>query len=237
MPFRGFPEEAMSFYRQLKKNNKREWFQPRKSIFEEKVRAPMCEFVDAINAELSKWAPAFVTESRCAIYRIYRDTRFSSDKTPYKTQTGASFYHRALEKHGGAGYYVAISHEGTDVGGGVYMPGPEQLLAIRTLLSERYEEFLAVTTGKKLEALVGKLHGEELSRVPKGFASDHPAADLLRKKQWYFYVTLDAGLAMTPKLVPEVMKRFKAMQPMIEFLNGPLLAQRKKVAARAMAFA
>jgi uncharacterized protein (DUF2461 family) len=117
------------------------------------------------------------------------------------------------------------------------MPGPEQLLAIRNLLAERHGEFLKMTTGKKIEPLVGKLQGEELSRVPKGFAADHPAASLLRKKQWYFYVTLETGLASTSKLAPEVIRRFKAMQPMIEFLNEPLVAQRKKAAAHARTLA
>jgi uncharacterized protein (TIGR02453 family) len=225
--FAGFPAEALAFFRGLEKRNTREWFQPRKSVYEEMVRAPMTALVEEVNRELVRaGAPEYVTGPAKAIYRIYRDTRFSADKTPYKTHIAAVFPRRGLEKHAGAGLYFSVSHKEIEVAGGVYMPGPEQLLAIRTYLAEKHEEFRRVIANKTLRALMGELYGASLSRVPKGFPADHPAADLIKRKQWLFYVLLDPGLAATPELVQEIAKRFRVMIPFVELLNAPLVARR-----------
>src|SRR5258708_40039954 len=104
--FSRFPPEALTFLRSLKRNNKREWFQPRKHIYDEKVRGPMMELVETLNAGLHRFAPQHMNDPAKAIYRIYRDTRFSNDKTPYKTHIAAIFPRRGHQKHGSAGYYV-----------------------------------------------------------------------------------------------------------------------------------
>lgn len=221
----------MQFFRELDKNNNREWFQARKEVYERAVKAPTTALVDALNAELLQIAPDYVTEPQKAIYRIYRDTRFTPDKTPYKTHTAASFIRRGLEKHAGAGFYVGVSHKEVEVAGGVYMPGPEQLLAIRGHLAEHHEELRRILRGRKAAEALGELQGTRLTRVPKGWPADHPSADLLRGKQWYFYVTLDPAIATTPQLMTEFVKRFQLMAPVIEFFNVPLVARRRKAAA------
>jgi uncharacterized protein (TIGR02453 family) len=218
--FRGFPPEALTFLRGLTRNNRREWFQPRKHIYEAKVKAPMIELVDALNAELHKFSPGHVNDPKKAIYRIYRDTRFSADKTPYKTHIAAVFPRRGHEKHASAGFYCGVSLEGIEVAGGIYMPGPQELLAIRTWLADRHAEFLRAAAGPR--GLMGALQGESLQRVPKGFDAAHPAADLLKMKQWLYYTTLDAGLITSPRLFSEIAKRFRVMRPVVEMLNGPL---------------
>lgn len=220
--FSGFPPEGMQFLGALARHNRREWFQPRKRIYEEQVKAPMAELVAALNSEMMRFAPDHVNEPAKAIYRIYRDTRFSKDKTPYKTHIAAIFPRRGMEKHGSAGLYFSVSSKEIEVAGGVYMPGPETLLAIRTHMAEHHEEFRRIIRAKRLRALMGEMHGEQLSRVPKGFSREHPAADLLRHKQWLLYVMLDMKLASTPKLLSEVGRRFEAMMPFLEFLNRPL---------------
>ena len=232
--FPGFPAEAMTFFRGLKRNNRREWFQPRKQIFDEKVKAPMYALVDAVNAHMMEFAPAYVNEPAKAVYRIYRDTRFSPDKTPYKTHIAAVFPRRGLEKHGSAGLYFSVSPEEVELACGVYMPGPEQLRAIRLHLVEHHEEFRRILKARGLRALAGELRGEQLSRVPKGFRCDHPSADLIRYKQWLLWVTLDPAIALTPRLLPEIVKRFRAMMPFVEFLDTPLVAARRKAAAGAL---
>ncbi|MGH9666381.1 MAG: DUF2461 domain-containing protein, partial [Bryobacteraceae bacterium] len=186
--FPGFPPEAMTFFRGLRRNNRREWFQPRKEMYDRHIKAPMTELVQTVNGELANWAPRYVTDPRKAIYRIYRDTRFSSDKTPYKDHTAAIFTLRGLEKHAGAGFYFSVSDKEVEVAGGVYMPGPEELLAIRTHLAGRHQEFRGIVADRALRRLMGDLRGERLSRAPKGFLPDHPAADLVRYKQWLYYV-------------------------------------------------
>jgi uncharacterized protein (TIGR02453 family) len=225
--FAGFPPEAMTFFRGLKRNNDRDWFQSRKHIFEEKVKAPMTELVAALNVEMKRFAPEYVTDPPKAIYRIYRDTRFSHDKKPYKTNIAALFTRRGMEKHASAGLYFSVSPEEIEVAGGVYMPSTDQLRAIRGHLAEHHEEFRRIARTKRLRALMGELWGSRLARAPKGFPANHPAADLLRYKQWLVYVLLDPLLATTPKLLPEVVKRFQSMIPFVEFLNAPLNVRKR----------
>jgi uncharacterized protein (TIGR02453 family) len=232
--FPGFPAEAMTFFRALKKNNRREWFQPRKHFYEERVKAPMLELVAAVNAEMRKSAPAFVREPERAVYRIYRDTRFSRDKTPYKTYIAAVFTRRGYEKHAGAGYYFSVSPHEIEVAGGVYMPGTEELRAIRLHLLEHHEEFARILRARRLRTLMGELKGEQLSRVPKGFPGAHPAAGLVRYRQWLLWTMLDPPLATTPRLFREIVARFRAMAPFIDFLNAPLGQARRKIDPRAL---
>lgn len=230
--FPGFPPEAVQFFRGLTRHNNRDWFQPRKAIFEEKVKQPMRELVGAVNRAMTTFAPEFATDPDRAIYRIYRDTRFSKDKTPYKDHIAASFHRRAAWIHGDTGYYFAVSHKEVAIGGGVYMPSPESLLAIRTRLAEKHEEFRRILRPRRLRNLLGELQGEQLSRVPKGFAADHPAADLLRFKQFLLYVELPPDLATTPALYGEIVKRFRAMTPFLNFLTAPLAKPKRHIDAR-----
>lgn len=232
--FAGFPPEMPTFFDGLRRNNNRDWFQERKDVFEQKVKVPMTALVDALNAELAKSAPAYVTEPKGAIFRIYRDTRFSKDKTPYKDHIGASFAPSTLGgKNSCSGLYAGVCDEKIEVAGGVYMPEAKQLLAIRTMLAEEYAEFARLAGAKVLRSLMGEVRGAQLTRVPKGFPPDHPAESLLRRKQWYFHAELEPGLALTPKLVPEVTKRFLAIVPVLDFLNRPLIAAAKKHARAA----
>lgn len=230
--FPGFPPEAPQFFRGLARHNDREWFLPRKAIFEEQVKQPMRDLVEALNAELRKFAPSYVTDPDKAIYRIYRDTRFSKDKTPYKSHIAASFHRRSGDSHGGAGYYIAMSHKETAIGGGLYMPQPDALLAIRNHIAEHHRELRKILKARAVKELLGKMQGEQLARVPKGFAADHPAADLLKFKRFILYVELAPELATSPALFGEIVKRFRAMEPFLEFLTAPLAAKRKGIEAK-----
>jgi uncharacterized protein (TIGR02453 family) len=224
--FAGFPPEAMTFFRGLKKHNTREWFQPRKEVYDEKVKAPMLELVTALMQRLADFAPDYVADPNKAIYRIYRDTRFSKNKTPYKTHIAAIFKPRDLEKHSGAGLYFSVAPEEIDVGGGVYMPSPEHLRAIRGYMAEHHEEFRRIVAARNVRRLLGEMTGESLTRTPKGFPADHPADDLLRRKQYLLFASLDASLSTTPKLFGEILSRFEAAAPVLEFLNRPLSPKR-----------
>ena len=218
--FSGFPPEGLKFMRGLAKNNDREWFQPRKETFESKVKTPMAELVEAINGELMKFAPEYVNDPKKAMYRIYRDTRFSSDKTPYKTHIAAIFPKRGLEKHISGSFYFHVATKSVGVGAGVYMPGPEQLLAIRTWLTDHHEEFRKAT--KVAAKLWGPMLDNATARSPKGFDPNHAAADLVSQKAWLFWQEIDIELATTPKLLPELCKRFRAAAPVLQMLNAPL---------------
>jgi uncharacterized protein (TIGR02453 family) len=230
--FPGFPEEALAFLRSLERNNRREWFQPRKPVFDEKVKRPMLELVAALNADMARFAPMHVTEPESALYRIYRDTRFSKDKKPYKNHIAAYFPRRGMDRHTASGYYMAISHKEVAVGGGLYMPTPEVLRQVRNRIAERHTEFSKILRAKPLSKLLGEVRGERLSRVPKGFAPDHEAAELLRFKQFFFYVELPAELLVSRTMHAEIRKRFEALAPTIDFLNAPLVETRPKASPR-----
>jgi uncharacterized protein (TIGR02453 family) len=225
--FPGFPPEGLAFFAGLQRNNRREWFQPRKAIFEETLKQPMRELVDSLNSAMTRFAPEYATDPEKAIYRIYRDTRFSKDKTPYKTHIGALLLRRGDKA--GAGFYLAVSHKSVAIAGGIYAPPPESLLALRQHLAEHHREFRKIAGARAVRELYGAMQGEQLTRVPKGFASDHPAADLLRFKRLLFYVELPPDLAMTPALYPSVVQHFRAVTPFVEFLNSPLRAKPRKV--------
>jgi uncharacterized protein (TIGR02453 family) len=223
--FPGFPKDGIQFMRALARHNNRDWFLPRKPIFEEKVKQPMRQLVEAVNAAMKSFAPEYVADPDKAIPRIYRDTRFSKDKTPYKDHIAAGFPRRGVPA--GAGYYVAVSHKAVFIGGGIYMPAPETLLAIRNHIALHHQDFRRIAKARAVKELFGQVQGEQLSRVPKGFEAAHPAADLLRFKQFLLYVELPPELAAGPELSGEIVKRFRAMRPFMEFLNAPLTKKAK----------
>ena len=219
--FPGFPPETLKFFRDLKRNNKREWFQPRKELFEQLVKLPMTELVTAINSQLVKFAPEHVTDPKKAMFRIYRDTRFSADKTPYKTHLGAWFPRRGLAIPG-AGLYFGLSATGVEIGGGIYHPPPETLLAVRTHIAENHARLRTIVAQSKVKKLFGGLQGSELTRVPKGFDAAHPAADLIRKTDWLLDASVEPAVATSAQLYKDLIERFRAMMPLVEFLNQPL---------------
>lgn len=217
--FPGFPPEALRFLRTLKRNNDRDWFQRHKHIYDEKIKQPMVELVLALGREMQRFAPEMPCDPARSIYRIYRDTRFSPNKTPYKTHIAAIFHPRGMQKHNCAGLYFHVAPEGVEIAGGVYMIEPEALLAIRRRISERHEQFRSIIAARAFRRLFGRMWGEQLTRVPKGFAADHPAADLLRYKQFLADVSKPAKLAESAELLPTLVELFRGMMPLVRFLN------------------
>lgn len=226
--FAGFSTEALAFLSELERNNEREWFEAHKHIYLEHLKGPMERFVTALGAEMVRFAPNEVTTPAKAIYRIYRDTRFSNDKTPYKTHLGASFFRADLGKHVSAHYYVEISPKYTGIAGGIYMPDAPHLAQLRGHVAAHFERLDQLLRNKKLAASMGTLQGEGLSRAPKGFPPDHPAINLLKMKHLYFWAELPPETALRPSVVKEVIIRFRLMQPVMEFMNEPFLADKTR---------
>ena len=226
--FPGFPPEALKFFAGLRKNNNRDWFEAHKEQYLEHVKAPMEQFTAEVMAALVRFAPAYAGDPRKAIFRLYRDTRFSHDKTPYKDHTGALLHRRDLPKNEAAGFYFGISDRIIEVAGGCYMPGPDQLRLLRSHIAANAPRFARLVKGRALTNALGELKGERLTRPPKGYLPDTPGVEFIQGKQWYFYVELDAKLALSPGILNEVVSRFKAAGPFVEFLNEPLLAAVKR---------
>jgi uncharacterized protein (TIGR02453 family) len=225
--FPGFSSEALTFLRNLQRNNRREWFQPRKERYEALIKAPMLELIGCLNDELARFAPNYLTPPQKAMYRIYRDTRFSNDKTPYKTHISGIFPRATASKREGAVFYFHFTAKELLAFGGVYSPEREELMAYRGLIQERHQELEKILSDKTLRRTLGDLQGAQLTRMPKGFSEDHPAEALLRRKQWYFEAILDAGLVTSPRILPELVKHFEIMAPFVEFMNQPF-AQKQK---------
>src|ERR1700755_1894744 len=133
-------QEAMKFLRGLKRNNDREWFEARRAVFERELKKPMLAIIERVTDAMTEFAPAHVRPAQKIMMRIYRDTRFSADKTPYKTHVSAWWTRTGLEKTSGGGYYFHISPAEVLVAAGIYMPEREQLLAIRMQLLEYHKE-------------------------------------------------------------------------------------------------
>ena len=221
--FSAFPREGLRFLRSLKRNNNREWFLEHKSIYETAVKQPMVDLVESLAADFARFAPEVVVEPKSSIYRIYRDTRFSNDKTPYKTHVAAIFSPNGFAKHEGAGFYLHISTTDVFIGGGVYMPLPEDLNAIRTHIAENTDAFRSIVEARSFRKLFGELSGDQLRKVPRGFAADHPGADYLRHKQYLAGRSLKAEEAVAPGFYKAVVQTFEGMVPFIRFLNEPVL--------------
>lgn len=231
--FNGFPQAGLDFLKELENNNNREWFQPRKPLFEETLKQPMTLLVEALNDGLQGFAPQYMADPAKAIFRFYRDTRFSRDKSPYKDHVGAIFPRRGAGWQDCGSFYIEVSNRGVGLGGGIYMPPPEALALLRHHLAENYQEFQTLTGSRAAKAL-GPLQGERLTRPPKGWPADHPAADVVRYKQLYYYLEMPAQAALQAELVKEALRVFRLMLPFVEFINTPFV--RKPLSATEESF-
>ncbi len=218
-----FQPAGMRFLAGLKRHNDRTWFADRKQLYEAEVLTPWLTLIEEINEALADFAPEYVKPARKAMFRIYRDTRFSNDKRPYKTHVGAWWSPGSLAKTSGGGFYAHVSAEEVVVAAGVYMPQPEQLLSIRRHLQQHHEELRALLADRKRRRLLPELDSNPLKRMPKGFAVDDPAAELLLCRQWALSTRLPAEVATTPKLRKEIVDRFRSAEPVVALLNAPLL--------------
>lgn len=224
--FAGFPPEALVFLSQLKKHNNRPWFQSHKDSYERCVKGPMAELVLLIGEAFRGFAPEMVADPKVSIYRIYRDTRFSRDKSPYKTHVAAVFPVRGLPKNSGPGLYFHISPEEVLIGGGMYMPDPSQLRAVREHIAADAKRFLSIVEGARFRKAFGELEGEQLKSMPKGFPTDHVAARYLRYKQFLFGELYPAKLALGSRLLPAILECFEEGMPLIRFLKEPAFRAR-----------
>ena len=218
-----FTPKTLSFLRALKRNNDREWFRSRKPEYERHVRGPMIELIARLAVDLQPFAPDLVADPKTSLYRIYRDTRFSDDKTPLKTNAAAVFPPRGFPRHEGAGLYVEIAPGWVWMGGGMYMPTTADLHDIRAHIAATHPRGLhKVVTAPAFTRAVGELTGDRLTRVPLGYPKDHPASHYLQFKQFLGSCEYDVSLATSRRFYPELLKVFRAVAPLVQFLNSAI---------------
>ncbi len=219
-PFSGFPKEGIQFLRRLKKNNNRTWFEKHKHEYEEHLKLPMESFIFSLQPSFHSFAPEFDLSPKRSIFRIYRDIRFSRDKTPYKTHIAAHFVLRGREKgFVGSGYYFHVEPGEVFVGGGIYMPDSRQLKGIRQSVVQHPDEFLSIINERSFKKRFGKIEGDRLQRIPKGYDETHPMAEWLKLKQFFVGTSLPESACYKPSLVDTIAAICEDANPLVKFLN------------------
>ena len=218
-----FTRKTVSFLRSLKRNNNREWFRAHKEDYERHVRGPMSDAVARLAVDLRSFAPELIADPKVSLFRPYRDTRFSSDKSPIKTAVGARFPSRQLARGEGAGLYFEVAPGWVWIGGGMYMPSSADLTAIREEITSSHPRLHRLVTSSEFKRACGEMIGDRLTRVPRGYAKDHPAAHYLQFKQFLGASEYEASFATSPGFYRELLRVFKAVTPLVKFLNQALL--------------
>jgi uncharacterized protein (TIGR02453 family) len=223
--------EGLKFLKGLEKNNDREWFNQRKAVYEAELKEPMLAIIRKVTDAMMEFAPDHVRPAEKSLFRIYRDTRFSNNKLPYKTHVAAWWSHTGMDKTSGAGYYFQVSPKGVVIAAGAYMPEKDQLAAIRHWMLDNHLAFRKLLNRPAVKKTFSEFEGEALSRPPKGFQPDHPAMDLIKYKQWGLSTTLPAETALATNFSKTLTKHFMLLKPIVDALNEPIAASipKKKV--------
>ena len=214
-----FTPALFDFLAALRLHNDRDWFERNKARYLADVRDPMLRFIEAMKPRLEKIAPRLVADPRPnggSLFRIHRDTRFSADKTPYKTNAAAHFRHEAGRDVHGPGLYVSLSPEEVDVGGGPWHPEAAPLKAIREALVDAPAAWRKATGTPAMRKL--EWWGESLARTPRGFEKDHPLDEDLRRKDFAAGLTLGPKDALSPRFPDRCAEAYRALSPTMAFL-------------------
>jgi len=221
-PRKMIDKNTFKFLKDLRKNNNREWFNEHKPRYLE-AKEDFEKFIDKLIAEVAKFDPSIAhhTAKECA-FRIYRDVRFSKDKSPYKTHFGAHITAAAKksEIHSRAGYYIHIEPGASMLAGGAYKPESAWLRGIREQIYEDASSFKKILNGKDFRKYFGEIEGEKLKRPPKDFPADHPEIELLKHKGFLATHKMDDVTVLGPDLLKHSAKVFKTLFPFDSFLNA-----------------
>ena len=220
MEFKGFGQAFFDFFGDLTQNNEREWFQTHKTNYEKAVVAPMLGFIEAMGEPLGSISPHIKADPRRSggsLFRIYRDTRFSKDKTPYKTHAAAQFRHGLGKDVHAPGFYLHASLSECVIGAGIWRPDGPSVSKIRAAIDARGADWIKARDHKPM--LAGfSFHGESLARPPKGYTKDHPLLEDLKRKDFVVMHPLTPAEFLDPNLVTVVAQQYAACAPLMKFL-------------------
>ena len=212
-------KDSLDFLKTLSKNNNRDWFNNHKGRYLE-AHSNLIDFADALLFEMNKHDELETPSGKKALFRIYKDVRFSKDKTPYNIHWSGAFK-RATNKLRG-GYYFNINPGSSFLAGGFWGPEPQDLRRIRQDIDLNYDDWKKLLTRKSLINTFGKMTGEQIISAPRGYAKDHPAIDLLRYKQFIFKCEFPDKEVCSPGFVHKVSDTFKKMRPFLNFMSEVL---------------
>lgn len=227
--FHGFPAAAFTFLKGLKRHNARPWFEARRETYEAAVRGPMRDLIEGVDLKLARLAPEIVGDPKRSMFRIYRDVRFSKDKSPYKPWASCWFYHRDAGKgvgqdaHGGAGFYFHLEPGLCEVAGGLWMPEKNALTKIRDRIAEDPAGFTKVISTPAFKRVYKRISDQAvLTRTPRGYDPAHPAEQWLRYKSFTSTVMLTDLQVRSPRAVDLIVKRYEPLIPLVRWLNSAL---------------
>jgi uncharacterized protein (TIGR02453 family) len=215
-----FGPELFSFLEDLRANNNREWFAANRDRYEEHLLEPALAFIDAFAPKLEKISPHFRADARPSggsLFRIYRDTRFSKDKSPYKTNVGISFRHEQAKDAHAPGYYLHIGPGEVFAGAGIWHPDTDAATRIREAIVEEPDRWRRATRGGAFAKRLG-LGGDSLKRVPPWADKEHPLADDLKRKDFFGSAHLTPSDVVAPGFVDEYARICRAAGPLQQFL-------------------
>lgn len=218
--FPGFPKELLHFLDDLSYHNDRDWFAKHKHRYESEVREPALAFIRAMEAPLKKVSPHFRAipkKSGGSLMRVYRDTRFSKDKTPYKTNVGIHFRHALGKDVHAPGFYFHIEPESIFIGAGIWHPDSPTLKKIRTAIVEDPKAWKRARDAKSFASQY-ELHGDSLKRAPRDFDAEHPYIVDLKRKDFIGLCHVKANRITKSSILEEVASTFTAAKPLVKFL-------------------
>lgn len=211
--------DTLTFLKDLKNNNNKEWFQDNKSRYED-AKSDFEEFIGVLIQNIAKFDPPIAELiPKKTIFRIYRDVRFSKDKSPYKLNLGAHLAANRSKVHDRAGYYIQIQPGNSFLAGGAYDPGNPWITQIRTEIDYNTKEFKKLINSASFKKYFGEISGEKLKTAPKGFPKDHPELELLKYKSYLVANNCDDKLVASKDFLKHATSVFKAMKPFDDFLN------------------
>jgi uncharacterized protein (TIGR02453 family) len=222
--FQGFSKGTFVFLRELAKNNDRDWFATNRLRYESEIVAPTMAFIEAMQPHLRKISPYLLAVPKRmggSMMRIYRDTRFSKNKLPYKTNVGIHFRHELGGDVHAPGYYVHLESGGCFLGAGMWMPEPDSLGKIRELIVEDSRYWQRTRDDKKFTARY-KFEGEALKKAPRGYDPLHPMINDLRRKCFAGLAQVSEQELMNGDCVEKITRAFRDAKPLMKFLCDAL---------------
>jgi len=225
-----FTSATLTFFRGLARHNAKPWFEAHRADYEQEVVAPMRALIEEMDVRLARFAPEITGHPKRSMFRIYRDVRFSKDKSPYKTNAGCWFWHRDADPRvgdsaegGGAGFYFHLQPGSSFTGAGIWMPPRPLLGKLRDAIAEDPRGFERVVKNPSFVRRFGGLDDEHtLKRMPRGFAETHRAARWLKFQSFISGRDLSDKKVTSPRLAAVLQEDFSKLLPLVRWLNGAL---------------
>ena len=226
--FEGFSPGFFRFFEELIANNNREWFNANKARYEQEVLLPLSAFVSAMAPGLAKISPHYVADPRPrggSVFRIYRDLRFAKGGKPYKEHGACQFRHERGKDAHAPGYYVHLQPDKVLFGGGIWKPPSPELKKIREAIANKPKDWEKILKDRKIKNHFGGIHGDGLTRAPRGFDPAHPHIDDIKRQTFFLMREVEPTAAQRKDFVRQVETSFGAATPMMRFLTKAVDAE------------